>query len=176
MSNKNQQIADILDRNDYRVLVVDNYKSVAIAFPARYEDPVIEKVMFVFTYDKDKVKIYEYNEDNELYLSETDECPSYCQVSYLMYRLMKTCGLMQYPLELVKYMINDEDCSIEDFFAYQIEHYVGDEDKEKDSLLRSLMTLVLVHKTVSDEMLEYAKDNGILEGLKKLCSFFNFNI
>jgi hypothetical protein len=176
MSNKNQQIADILDRNDYRVIVVDNYKGVAITFPAQYEDPVIDKVMFVLEYGKDKVTIHTYNEDNEFVGSEDDECPSYCQVSYLMYRLMKTCGLMQYPLELVKYIINDEDCSMEDFFAYQVEHYVGDGDKEKDSLLRSLMTLVLIHKTVSDEMLKYAEDNGILEGLEKLCLFFNFNI
>jgi hypothetical protein len=133
------KLADLLDENDYRVVVQLTDRGCMTSFPDRKEDPKLGFSRLYQEFTPTGVLICEYdNSVKELAKGEM-ECPEYAQRIFTLYKIIIHCMNIGYDIGLIKFSVHDKEVDENTFMSYHNPMKTPDIETTKETRLRQLM-------------------------------------
>lgn len=140
MINKEQKdkIIEILDRNEYRVLVQNIDNGILAIYPQRVEYPSIHQSFFYYTFDLDKLNITVKDAEGNIKVNFDHKCPWYAQKLLVLSDILTRCTRINYSIPFIKYIIEGEEVEDEVFFAQ-----LDTEPSEQTEMLKPIVFSII---------------------------------
>jgi len=134
-----QDVAALLDRNDYRVVMQKTDGGCITHFPVRAELPTPGFLRLYQEFTKDGVLVCEH-EEGGLELDKYEvPCPPYAQRLYTIYQVVYHCMGIGYDVNLVKFVVNDHEVEEQDFFDAHASSFMDTSDIKNENILRNIV-------------------------------------
>jgi len=164
-------VEEILDRNEYRVVVKKTDTGCVTHFPGRVEYPVVAFSRLYHEYKPEGVFVCAYDEDGQELCEWTISCPMYVQRAYIIYTIISQCIRMEYDTSMIKFMSGKETLSYEDFNSINLSPFMDMSDIMKEEKLDAIVTDGC-RNGFSDKHDEIADSEGLLEGFMLIRELF----
>lgn len=157
-------IAKLLDKLGYRVIVYATDNGCVVEFPERKQAPLLHSALVSVQYTEDGV----YVQHNDTYGTElhstTHKCPSYAQRLLLNYYIMSMCIMIQYSLYYIKFMNDvDEEVLEQEFFHLIRSPYMSEDMEKKEAILGQILMPCMIHG-FDEQYKQLAQEHDVLEG------------
>jgi hypothetical protein len=146
------KIHNILERNQYQVILHTTETGFSIQYPHRIEYPVMES----------RIEEYFVNDEDIVINGETVIIPKHIQLTYSMSKMVVSCNKMLYNTCLVRYIHQNKDVSADNFWT-EVPFNMTETDKKKDIMLRGIINIYLED---APKALEIAKNHNIENSVK----------
>lgn len=133
------ELAQLLDRNDYRVVVQTTDGGCIAQFPERVEEPTPGFVCLYQEFTPEGISTYEYDMDGEELTCQHTDCPVYAQRLFTLYQIIYHCMGIGYNVQLIKFLVDDKEVDEDSFFRANQSPYVMGLETNEETKLRQLM-------------------------------------
>jgi len=167
-----ETLAELLDRNDYRVIVQTTDGGCLTTFPNRVELPTPHFYRLYQEFRTGGVLVCRHDEaGSEVDLPVTTPCPPYAQRVYTMYHILSYCMSIGYAGGAIKFMVGDKEVEEDEFYDANCSPHMLLTDIGKESQLRMLIAMSF-QQGFTPEIVEMAKQDGMLGGYLAIRSLF----
>lgn len=157
-------IAKLLDKLEYRVVVFVTNNGCVVSFPDRKQTPTLPFILMSMQYTEDGVHIQHTGSDGVELHSTIYECPPYAQRLLGQYYIMMTCIVIRYSLYYIKFMIDlDKEVSESEFFHAVRSPYMSEEMEEKEAILGQILMPCMAHG-FDEQYEQLAREHDVLDG------------
>jgi hypothetical protein len=157
------ELAELLDRNDYRVVVKTTDGGCLAEFPQRRELPIMPFVRLYQEYKPEGILTCEYDESGAELRTQELSCPSYAQRVFTVYHVIYHCMGIGYDLQLIKFVADKDEVDEETFLKADTSPFMVDEDVQKEVVLKNLIGQCFNQGFLPMHE-QFAKQEGLLEG------------
>jgi hypothetical protein len=170
-TNTLKDIAEILDRNDYRVTMTKTDNGCIAHFPQRVELPLRDFARLYQEFDRHRVLICTYDEDGQEIEKCHVDCPPYAQSLFTIYHVIYCCIGIGYDLPLVKFVVDGNEVDDEVFLKENKGNFAHQVDATRESALNNLIETGL-RVGFQPQHEQMAEQEGVLEGFRVIRGLF----
>lgn len=134
------EIAELLDRQEYRVVVQATDGGCLTHFPKRVELPTPGFVRLYQEFLPTGVLTCEYDENGAEMVKYETPCPIYAQRLYMLYQVIFHCMGIGYDIAFIKFIVNKEEVDEDNFFLAHKSPFALGTETTQETKLRQLLS------------------------------------
>lgn len=159
-----KDIAKLLDRNDYRVVMQKTDGGCLTHFPHRSELPVQVFSRLYQEFTEDGILEATHNEMGEEIESNIIKCPPYAHRLFTLYNVIHHCMEIDYEMSLIKFVLDDNEVPEEAFFQAHVSPFMDNADTMRENTLRNLISMCFQQQGFLPHHAQIAEQEGIHDG------------
>jgi hypothetical protein len=158
------EIQKILERNNYQIIIRNIENGIIVTYPEKLEPPALESEITQFFFTQNGIRIIIYSNDGNIVSDKTVPCCIYAQKIIVFCHIILRCIFMDFPLPLIKFILNDIDVSEDEFYNKCENILMLEDDYKLDELLRPIIIKCVFNPGLLPVAEKVCEANGTLEG------------
>lgn len=161
--NIQTELAKLLDKNEYRVIITKTDGGCIASFPRRVELPTFMFARLYQEFVSSGVDCTTYSEDGAQLVTQRIKIPSYACKMWTIYNIVNQCALIGYSGVAIKFVIGEEEVNEEVFLREHLDPFVDEDDKVKEEELQKIISTCF-QQGFQPQMEQRAISSNVLEG------------
>ena len=158
-----QEVKQLLEKNDYQVIVRRDKNKIIVSYPLRVESP--QSASFQAVYQITKGKLYfKIIIGGQTILETPVDVPKYVYKSVIIANVAKTCMDLEYHTEFIRFYDGDREVSQDDFSQLEFVKLSIDDARRQNALTNIIPDIIHEIQTEEHQIEELAIDLDIYEG------------
>lgn len=166
-----QDVAKLLDRNDYRVVMQKTDGGCLTTFPNRVELPIHGFARLYQEFANDGIVVCTHDEAGAELETTNVQCPAYAQRLFTIYHVIFHCMSIGYEIAFIKFVLDGSEVSEEAFFQEHVSPFMDQSEVMKENTLRNLIGVCFQQGFLPHHE-QMAKQEGIGEGFTAIRRLF----
>ncbi len=166
-----KDIAKLLDRNNYRVIVHKTDGGCLTQFPNRIEPPIPRFTRLYQEFTSTGILTCISDESGVELEKNNILCPAYAHKLFTIYNIMLYCLMINYEMSFIKFVLDADEVSEEAFFQAHTSSFMKPDDIMRENTLRNLVTTCFEQGFLPHHK-DQAKQEGIHEGLEAIHNLY----
>ncbi len=166
-----QDVAKLLDRNDYRVVMHKTDGGCLTDFPKRTELPIHGFVRLYQEFTEDGILEATHDEAGSEMETHVIPCPAYAHRLFTLYNVIYYCMGIGYDIAFIKFMLEDSEISEEAFFQEHVSPFIATADTVRENTLRNLSGACIQQGFLPHHE-QMAKQEGVGDGFTAIRRLF----
>ena len=166
-----QEVKQLLEKNDYQVIVRRDKNKIIVSYPLRVESP--QSASFQAVYQITKGKLYfKIIIGGQTILETPVDVPKYVYKSVIIANVAKTCMELEYHTEFIRFYDGDREISQDEFSQVDIVKLSANDTRRQNSLVNIIPEIIHEVQTGEHQIEELAIDLNIYEGYIAVSQLF----
>lgn len=165
------ELVELLDRNEYRVVMSQTDRGCLAEFPTRKEIPLLSFTRLYQEFTEKGVDCTTYDADGQELFTHKVSVPSYAQKIWTIYHVISQCMTIGYGSQAIKFKVGGNEAEEQLFLQKHVSPFATKGDAEKEEALQQLIALCF-QQGFSDRTKAFAQQQGILDGYLAVKNLF----
>lgn len=165
------ELAQLLDRNEYRVVITKTDQGCLTEFPTRTEMPILAYAKIYQEFTEDGVACTTYDSEGTELFTQDVSVPSYAQKVWTVYNVISNCMAVGYGPQAIKFKVGENEVDERGFLSAHVSPFAVDGDDKKEQALQQLIG-VCFQQGFTEQAEQRAKKQGLLEGYLAIFALF----
>ena len=139
MENSIEDVKQILERNNYKVVVFSTDGGCIAIFPNRVEPPISGLTRIHYQYNDNGLRIIVSDEAGNIYKDAIYACPIYIQRLLMFSHIVKRCMYINYTIALATFIVGENVVEEDDFYQVCANPKMTTEDLELENQLKPII-------------------------------------
>ena len=167
-----ETLAELLDRNNYRVVVQHTDHGCLMTVPRRVELPAASFDRLYQEFQADGILVCQHDETGaEMEEPKIFKCPPYAQRLFVMYNILSYCMAVGYSGSAIKFMDGPDEVDEEEFHKAVVSPFMEEYEQGKEDKLRQIVMLSFANG-FTPQFEAMAKQESVVEGYIPIRSLF----
>ena len=166
-----QDVAKLLDRNDYRVVMQKTDGGCITHFPKRTELPIPGFARLYQEFGEQGILMCTHDEAGTEVDTTNVLCPPYAHRLFTLYSVICHCMGIGYEIAFIKFVLDGREVNEEAFFQEHSSPFMEQKDTARENTLRNLIG-VCFQQGFMQHHEEIAEQEGVREGFVSIRRLF----